>query len=156
MVGDGEIRDLGFSEPFHLYVSGIVGADGHAGVDNVGDDQHNLPDLFGQLNFLLLQGGQSIGVRLHFGLELLGLRQLRGILLGLTHKHTNLFALGIPGGAQILGGLDGLPVFLVQGDDLVHQRQFGLLELLFDILFDDFRIVPNKLNVQHNDSPHKR
>src|SRR5699024_2381058 len=44
VVGDGEVGHHGVSEPLHLHVGGVVGADGHGGVDDLGDDQHDLVD----------------------------------------------------------------------------------------------------------------
>ena len=48
---------------------------------------------------------------------------------------------------QGLGGLLSLQALVIQVDDLIHQGQLGVLELLADVLLDDLRILPDKLNV---------
>jgi hypothetical protein len=50
-----------------------------------------LGDLFAQLRFQNFQLGQPVGVLLHLRLNRLGLRQLGGVLFGLTHQHSHLF-----------------------------------------------------------------
>ena len=36
-----------------------------------------------------------------------------------------------------------------QGNDLVHQGELGVLELLADVFFNSFRIVPDKFDIKH-------
>ena len=106
-------------------------------------------DLLGQLGLLGLQLGQAVGVGLHLGLGLLGLRQLGGVLLGLAHEDAHLLGQAVPGGAQLLGlGHDG-PVLFVQLQHLVHQGQLLVLELLLDVFFYQIGILPDQLDVQH-------
>ena len=52
VVGHLEIRGLWLAEALHLHVAAVVGADGHAGVDDLGDHQHDLVE--GGLGLLLL------------------------------------------------------------------------------------------------------
>ena len=147
VVGDIKLRDDGLAELLHLHVLAVVLPDGDGGVDDVGDLEHDPADLRGQLGFLLLQLGQPVGVGLHLGLGGLRLLQLGGVLLGLPHEHPHLFRQGVPGGAEAVGLGHGVPVAAVQLDHLVHQGDLLLLEFLFDVFFDRFRIVPDEFNV---------
>ena len=81
------------------------------------------------------------------GLGLLRLRQLGGVLFRLPHQHTHLLGQLVPLGAQVVGLSHGVPVPAVQLDDLVHQGELALLELLFDVFLDDLRVVPEELDV---------
>ena len=150
VVGDLKVGDHRLTKALDLHVAAVIGADGHGGIDDVGDLEHDLADLLGQLALLGLQLREAVGVGLYLGLGRLGLRQLGGVLLGLTHEHTHLLAQGVAGRAELLGlGHDGA-VLAVQGDDLVHQRQLLLLELLFDVLLDNFGVLPDEFDVQHS------
>ena len=97
----------------------------------------------------LLQLGQPVGVGFHLGLGLLGLRQLTGVLLGLAHQHTHPLGQLVPLGPQVVGLVHGGPLLGVQGNDLVHQGELGVLEFLADVFFNSFRIVPDKFDIKH-------
>ena len=116
-------------------------------MDDVGDGEHDFPNFRRQLPLQLFQLGQPVGVGLDLGLGGLGLLQLGGVLLGLPHEHPHLFRQGVPGGAEAVGLGHGVPVAAVQLDHLVHQGDLLLLEFLFDVFFDRFRIVPDEFNV---------
>ena len=147
VVGDVKVRDHGLAEALHLYVGGVVGADGDRGVDDVGDDQHDFADLLGQLCFLLLQLGQTVRVGLHLGLGLLGLLELAGVLFGLSHQHTHLLAQGVPGGTELLGLRNHGAVLLVQLQYLVHQGELRVLEFLLYVFPDCVGVVSNEFDV---------
>ena len=149
VVGDLKAGHCGLAEPLHLYVGAVIGPNGDGGVDDVGDDQHDLSDFFGQLGLLLLQLGQTVGVGLYLGLGLLRLVQLGGVLLGLAHEHAHLLAEGVPGGSELVGLRHGSPVFRIQLQHLVHQGELLLLEFLFDVLLYGFGILPDKTDVKH-------
>ncbi len=147
VVGDVEVGHHRLPEPLHLHVLAVVPADGHGGVDEVGDLEHDLPDLRRQLVLQLFQLRQTVGVGLHLGLGLLRLRQLGGVLFRLPHQHTHLLGQLVPLRAQVVGLSHGVPVPAVQLDDLIHQGELALLELLFDVFLDDLRVVPEELDV---------
>ena len=150
VVGDLKVRHCGLAEPLHLHVGAVIGPNGDRGVDDVGDDQHDLSDFFGQLGLLLLQLGQTVGVGLYLGLGLLRLGQLGGVLLGLAHEHAHPLAEGVPGGPELVGLRHGGPVFRIQLQHLVHQGELLLLEFLFDVLLYGLGIFPDKTDVQHS------
>ena len=85
VVGDIEGWHRGLAEALHLHVAAVVLADWHGGVDHLRDHQQDVVDLLAQLLLHLLQLSQTVGVGLHLRLHRLGLLQLGGILLGLTH-----------------------------------------------------------------------
>ena len=155
MVGDGEVRYHGVSEALHLHVAAVVRADGHGGVNDVGDDIEDVPDLPLQLR---LQGvqlraagivGLDGGV---VGVDLLlngGFLPLVGALFQLAVEGAVGLGEAVAVGLQLLHLGDGSPPLGVQGDDLVHQGELFLLELLADVLLDDVRVFPDKLDIQH-------
>ena len=147
VVGDGEVGHHGLTEALDLHVAGIVGTQRHGVVDDLGNDQHPLVELGVQLVLQLLQVGQTLGVLGHFLLHGLGFGQLGGVLLGLAHQHADLLGQGIAGGAELVGLHDGGTALGVQLNDLIHQGQLFVLELLFDVLLDDVGIFPDKFDV---------
>ena len=50
-------------------------------------------------------------------------------------------------GTQLAGLGDSGAVLCIQSDDLIHQRQLLILELLLDVFLDDLGIFADKLNV---------
>ena len=149
MVGDFKGGGCCLAEALHLHVAGVVGADGHGGIDDVGDLEQDAADLRGQLGLPALQEGQPVGVGLDLGLQRLGLRQLGGVFLGLPHQYAHLLALGVAGGAQFLGLLDGTAVLCVQLQHLIHQGELLFLKFLLDVLLHGVGIFPDEFNVQH-------
>ena len=152
MVGDLVVRYHRLAEALDLHVVAVVRADGHAGVDDVGDLEHQLPDLLRVLALQRLQLRQPLVVGLHLrhvGVDL----GLDGLLLGalrlfqLPEQRAVGLAQLIARGAEIAGLLDRGAVRLVQLDDLVHHRQLGVLEFLFDVLFDGLGVFPYKFDV---------
>ena len=147
MIRHLELRHRRRTEPLHLHVGGIVGPDGHGGVDHIGDHQQDLMDFGSVLALQLFQLGQPVGPRLDLGLDFFGLGQLGGILFGLAHEHTDFFTQSVAGGPQLAGLGDGRAVFGVQVQDLVHQGEFFLLELIDNILFDCVGVVSDKTDI---------
>ena len=153
MVGNGEVGDQRLAKALNLHIGRVIGADGHGGIDDLGDDQHDFVDLLSQLVFPLLQVGQTVGVGLDLGLQSLGFGELGGVLLGLSHQDAYLFGFGVTGGAEILGLLNGLAVLGVQLQHLIHQGEFLILKFLFDIFLHGLGIFPDKANIQHGTAP---
>ena len=153
MVRDGEIGHDRLTEALCFHVVGVVRADGHAGVDHLGDGVHDLLDLLLQLGLLGLQLLQALGLGGNLGLHGLSLFQLAGVLLGLAHQRADLLGQGVALRTQAAGLADGGAVLRVQRDDLIHQGQLGLLELLLDVLLDCVGVFPHELNVQHDVFP---
>ena len=122
VVGDGEVGNDRLAEALDLDIAAVVRTDGNGVVDDVRDGEHDGADALAHLGGSLLKLGQTVGIGLDLSLDLFRLFQLRGVLLRLTHENAHLLGLGVAGGAQVLGGLNGVPVLPVQpGEGLVHQ-----------------------------------
>ena len=150
MVGDLKVRGHRLAEALDFYIITVIRANGHRGIDDIGEDHHDLPDLLLQLALFGLQSSQLVSLGFHLGFDGLRLLELAGVLLSLAHEHTHLLAEGVALGAELTGTGNGVPVLLVQGQDLVNQGQLCLLELVFDVLLDDVRIVPDEFDIQHS------
>ena len=130
----------------------VGGADGHAGVDHLGDRVHDLLDLGLQLGLLGLQLLQAVSLGRDLLLDFLGLGSLGGVFLGLAHQHADLLAECVSVGAELIRLRNGGPALGVQVQDFVYQGKLGILKLLFDIFTDGIRILPDKSDIQHDDS----
>ncbi len=144
VIGHLKIRHLRLAEALNLDVLAVVFADGHGIVDDVRDHQHALADLRLELRFLLFQGVQLLGDAGDF---LAYLHRL--VLLALAHQRADLLGQDVALVAQGIAALQGVAVFLVQGDDLVHHGQLLVLEFLADVFLDFFRVGPDQVDVQH-------
>ena len=149
VVGDGEVGHLGLTKALDLHVGGVVRADGHRGVNDLGNLEHDVVDLLVQLGLQLLKGCQPLGLIRDLLLHSLGLRQLAGVLLGLTHQYTHLLAQVVAVGAELVRLLNVGAALFVQRNDLVHHRQLLVLEFFLDVFLHQLRIFPDKLDVQH-------
>ena len=155
VVGNVKIRGFGFAEPLHLHVAAVVGADGHGLVDDLGDHQQELVHGGLGVGLFLLQMRHALGVGLHRGVVGVDLRLDSG-LLRLVRALLQLAEQGAVGlgqlvalGLQRLALVDGGAALRVQRDDLVHQRQLGVLEFFADVLLHDLRVLPDKLDIKH-------
>ena len=148
MIGDLPFRDNRLAVFCHFHVFTVVPADGYRLVNDIGDDQHTLPDFLRHLRLPALHFFQFTGNGSYpfFGL-------LRLILLSLTHQLADLFADGIALLSQFVAPSFGGAELSVQLYDFIHKRQFFLLEFLPYIFFDQLRIRPNQLDVQHFSLP---
>ena len=147
MVRDGIVRHDRLAEALDLDVMAVVGADGHAGVDHLGDRVHDLLNLglqFGLLGFQLLQAVSLGGDLL---LDFLGLGGLAGVLLSLAHQCADLLGQLVAVCAQVAGLADGGAVLGVKLDDLIDEGQLGVLELFLDVFLDSVRVFTDKANV---------
>ncbi len=158
--GIGEIGHDRLTEALCLDVVGVVRADGHAGVDHLGDGVHDLLNACGELGLLGFQLCHLIGVCLDGGVVGVDLGlQLR--LLGLVVALLQLAEQGAVGLAQLVaGGLEGfhflqaLAVLGVLLDDLVNEGELCILKLLLDVFLDRIRVVADKFDVKHDNSPY--
>ena len=108
--------------------------------------------LFLQLVLQLFQLRQTVGLLLDLLLHSLGFLELAGVLLGLAHQHTDLFGQGVAVAAQLVGLGNSGAALGIQVNDLVHQGQLGVLELLLDVFTNSVGIFPDKTNVEHINS----
>ena len=150
VVGDIEGWHRGLAEAFYLHVAAVVLADRHGGVDHLRDHQQDVVDLLAQLLLHLLQLSQTVGVGLHLRLHRLGLLQLGGILLRLSHQHPHLLGELVALGPQIIALVLGGSLLGIQRNDLVHQRQLGILELFADVLLYGIWVLPDKFDIKHS------
>ena len=153
-----------FPIPYHTEIMesfdgidmGIVRADGHAGVDHLGNGVHDLLNAGRQFLLFLLQLCHLVGVRLDggvVGVDLclqLSLLCLVGALLQLTEQRAVGLAQLVAGGLQGLHFLQGCAVLGILLDDLIHQRQLCVLELLLDVFLDSVRVFTDKFDIKHD------
>lgn len=125
----------------------VVGADGHAGVDHLGDRVHDLLNLGLQLSLLGFQLLQAVSLGGDLLLDFLGLGGLAGVLLGLAHQCADLLGQLVAVCAQVAGLADGGAVLGVELDDLIDEGQLGVLELFLDVFLDSVRVFTDKTNV---------
>ena len=149
VVGNIVIGHGGLAEALDLDVCRVVGAYGHALVDDVRDRQHDLSDAHCQLIVKRLELGKTVGVCLDLRLGLLSLLKLRGILLRLTHELSDLFRQRVALCTQIVCLGHRCAVLLIELDHLVHQRQLRVLKLLFYVFLYYLGVFADKFYIQH-------
>ena len=150
VIRDREIGRHGLAEALHLDVAAVVRADRHGIVDDLRDAQHNLADLRLILLLELLKLGQTLGLRVDLRLDGLDLVQLGGILLRHAHELADLLGEAVALRAQVGGLADCRAVQLIQLDDLVHEGQLFLLELLLHVLPHEVGIFSYQSNIDHS------
>ncbi len=153
VIGNLVIRDHRLTEALDLDIGAVIRADGYGGVNDVRDQQHALIELILVFLFQLLQLLEALGILPDLLLDGLGLGGLGGILLRLSHQHADLLGELVSPGTQFAGLGDGRAGSGVEIDDLVHQRQFGILVLFPDVFADQLRVFPYEFDVQHVFSP---
>ena len=156
VVGNLKIGGDRLTKPLHLHIAAIVRADGHAGVNDLGNDHHDLVKLLGGSVNAGIQLCHTLGVGLHCGIVGVDL----GLQLGLFGLVGTLFQLPVQravGLAQLVALclervalLHGAALFSVQRNGLVHQGQLGVLELLADVFLYCFGIFPYKSYIKHS------
>ena len=160
VVRDGEIRHDRLTEALSLDIVGVVRADRYAGVDHLGDGVHDLLNAFSQLCLLGFQLCHLVGVSLDSGvvgvdlslqLSLLGLVVA---LLQLAEQRTVGLAQLVAGSLQGLDFLQALAVLGVLLDDFVNEGELCILKLLLDVFLDRIRVVADKFDVKHDNSPY--
>ncbi len=147
VVGHREVRGHWLPKPFHLHIFAVIPADGDRRIDDVGNHHHPLLYFLGVDLFVLLQLRHLVGHSLY-----LGLGGFRLLFFALGHQTANLLGDNVALIAQLVApGLGGTE-FFVQLDDLIHQGELVLLELLADVLLYNLRIVSYKFHIQHGES----
>ena len=156
MVRNGEIGDHRLTKALCFHVVGIIRADGHAGIDHLRDGVHDLLNACRQGLFFLFQLSHLVGVGLDGGIVGIDL-SLQFSLLCLIGALLQLAEQGAVGLAQLVAGsLEGFhflqrcAVLGILFDDLIHQRQLCVLELLLDVFLDGVRILTDKFDIKHD------
>ena len=144
MIGNFKIGNNRLAELFDLNVLAVVLAYGHAVVDDVGDHQHSLADLSFQLFFLDFKVSELLSHSIYLSLYSLSL-----FLLTLAHQSAYLLALYISLISQFICLGTCSSVFLIEFSDFVNQYEFFVLELLFNIFFDQLGVGSYKLDIYH-------
>ena len=145
VVRDGEIGHDRLTEALCFHVVGVVRADGHAGVDHLGDGVHDLLDASRQSFLFLLQLCHLVGVGLDggvVGVDLSLQLSLLGLVVGLAQL--------VAGSLEGFHFLQRCAVLGILFDDLIHQRQLCVLELLLDVFLDGVRILTDKFDIKHD------
>ena len=144
VIGNFKIGHGRLAEAFEFDVLRIVLADGDVGGDDVGDCHHVLFELRLHFGVLLFDGGKAVGVRHDLRAHL-----FRLLFLPLLHELPHLFGQRIARRAQRIPFGDQRPPPPVEFENFVHERQFFVLKFFADVLPHEFRIVPDKIDVDH-------
>jgi len=142
MIGHLIFRHTRLAKALQLYVFAVVPADRDGWINDIGNHQHALTDLGGELVYLRIQAAHLLR---HIRDALFCL--LRLFPLPLCHKRTDLLADRVTLAAQIFAARACSTAFFIQLDYLVDQRYLFLLKLFSDILLDKLRIGPQKFDV---------
>ena len=148
VIGDFKVGHGRFAEALHFDVLAVVPADGHGLVDNIGDDEHPLADLFRKLRFKRFKRGQLRGDLAHFGLGALGL-----VPLAFRHQAADALADRIALAAQIVAAGLGVAELPVEVQHLVDEDELVVLKLFADIILYQFGVVSQQFDVQHTNLP---
>ena len=150
MIGYLKIGHNGLTEALDFDVMAVVRANGHGGVDYIGNVEHDGADACGVLLLKRFKLRKAVGVLLHLRLYRLGLRGLGRILLRLPHEHAYLLGKRIAACTKLARLGYGRAVLLVQLQHLIHQRQLRVLKLLLYVLLDYLGVLSHKTYIQHN------
>ena len=155
MIGNLIVRHHRVAEALNFDVAAVIRSERNGGIDDIRNEEHALVNLIGIFRFQLLQlrqtlviGFDSSHVRVDFGLDG-GLFLFRG-LFHLSEERTVCLAQFVFLGAQVAGFGNGGAVFRIQVNDLVHQRELCILIFFPDVFLHEFRILPDKSDIQHS------
>ena len=147
------LRHDGVSEPRSFHIAAVVRADGHGGVDDIGDHIQNLADFAFQLSLLGVELRAALVIRFDGGIVGVDLR----LQLGLFGFVRTLFELAkerpICLGEFVARGLQAFGLLLrgalsgMEGDDLVYKGKLFLLKLFADIFPDHIGIFADKFDI---------
>ena len=153
MIGNFKVRNERLTETLDLNIFRIVFADRNGRIDDVRDHHHILED---DLVRFLLNGVElleALSHRIDLCLDFFDLCHLGGIFLGLSHEFSDLFGEFLSLRADLIClALCGATLFIIF-NYFIDKGKFHILKLFANILFDDFRIFSQKLNINHFLSP---
>ena len=153
MIGDLKIRNDGLAVFLDLHIVCVIGTDRNRGIDDIRDHHHILKD---DLIRFLLNGIELFQALSHFidlRLYSVDLCHLGGILLGLAHQSADLLGEFLSLCAKLIRLTLSRTALLIIFDHFIDKGEFHILKLLANILFDNFRILSQKLNINHSLSP---
>ena len=142
VIGNLKIRNNRLTVTGNLHVLGIILTDRNRRIDDIRNGHHQLQNTLGQLLLLLRKLLQSLSISSNFLLHCLSL-----LALALSHQLTDLLGQLIAGSLQIVSSLLSLTTLCIQLDHLVYHGQLVVLEFLLNILFNNIRILTDKLNI---------
>ena len=130
VVGNLKIGNDGLAEFLDLDVAAVVGSQRNGGIDDLRDQHHILADDLVSFSLDLVKLVQAAVVS-DLCLDGLGL-----FLLALLHQAADLLGDLLFLGADLIRLLLGCAALGIIFDDLVHERELGILEFLLDVLSD--------------------
>ena len=136
MIRNLKSRDDRLTKLLQFYILRIILADRHAGIDHVRDLHHDLLHAVSDHCFFFLDLLQLIC----HGSDLL-FDCFRFVSLSFLHQTADLLAHRIALCAQIIHTLLHRTQLTVFDDHFIYQRKFLVLKFLFDVLFDEIRIL---------------
>ena len=131
MIRNLKIRNYGLTKLLDLYVLAVILTDRNGLINNVGDDHHDLGNLFLQFGLGSFQFCQTLCTCSYFCL--LGFCLF---LLALTHQCTDLFGDTVSGSTQIICLLLCLSALGIQCNHFIYQRELFILVFFSDVLLD--------------------
>ena len=144
MIRDLEIGNDGFAELLALDVLAVVTTHRDRRIDDVRNGHHVALDLLFEFGALGFERGKARRL-----LRDLLLRRLGFLALPLPHQHADLFRDPVAVGADIVALFLRGSAARVEFDHLVDEREFLILKLLFDVLFYNVGILPDKTQIKH-------
>ena len=149
VIGNLKIGHFRLSEALHFHSIAVIRPQRHGRIDHIRNLQHNRVNFIGQFSFHDFQSSQPVSICLYQRLNFFRLFQFGRILFCLPHQHTDLFGELIAACTQIACLADSGAVLRIQLQNLIHQRQFGILIFFLNVFLYSFGIIPDKFNIKH-------
>ena len=144
MVRDFKIRFFGFAKTLQFHVFAVVFAQRHVVGDNIGNGHHRLFERRIHFFRFFFNSNKPFCARFYLRFHF-----FRFVFFAFLHQHTHLFGKGIARSAQSVAFRNQRAATGIQCQRFVHKGQFRVLKFLFDVLFYQFRIGPNQIDVDH-------
>ena len=139
MIWNLKIRNRRLTVFLYFNIFTVVFADRHTRINDVWNRHHDLCDFF--IQFLLFYGQflqtRSVCRYLFFYF-------LRLIFLSLSHKSPDLFRKLVSLPTEFICFLLCCPSLCIKLNYLIHQRKLFILKFIFNIFFDQIRILSDK------------